>query len=51
MAGDVKLDDSTPINTREKEIVKTNNDVLPRKRIVIAEVCRETDFKDDTKME
>ena len=42
----VMMDDSAPIHERRK-LVKTYKNVLPRKRIVVAKVCRETYSKYD----
>ena len=42
------MDDSAPIHERRK-LVKTYKNVLPRKRIVVAKVCGETDSKNDKK--
>ena len=44
------MDDKAPTHERRK-LVKTNKNVLPRKRIVVAKVCGETYSKNDKKME
>ena len=44
------IDDNAPTHERRK-LFKTRKNVLPRKRIVVAEVCEETYSKNDKKME
>ena len=44
------MDDNAPTQGRRK-LDKTYNNVLPVKRIVVAEVCGKTYSKDDRKME
>ena len=44
------MDDNAPTHERRK-LVKTNKNVLPRKRIVVAGVCGETYSKDENKMD
>ena len=44
------MDDNAPTQER-RELVITYKDVFPRKRIVVAEVCGDTYFKNDKKME
>ena len=44
------MDDSAPTPDRRK-LVKTYKNVLPRKRTVVAEVCRETYSKKVVKIE
>ena len=46
----VKMDDNALSHKRRKP-VKTYKNVLPQKRIVVAEVCMETYSKDDKKTE
>ena len=46
----VMIDDNTPTHESRK-LVKTYKNLLPRKRILVAEVCGETYFKNDKKME
>ena len=45
----VMMDDNAPTHERRKP-VKTYKNVLPRKRIVVAEVYGETSSKNDEKM-
>ena len=40
------MDDSAPIHERRK-LVKNTKNVIPRKRIMVAEVCGETYSKND----
>ena len=43
------MDDSAPIHQRRK-LLKTFKNVLPRKRTVVAKVCRETYSKNEKKI-